>query len=313
MHNPVRILVADDFPDNVTIVKAMLESQGYEVVTAVDGEQALALARSTVPDLILLDIMMPKVDGLAVCRQLKADASLPFIPIVILTAKSEPADVASGLDAGGDEFLSKPVDEIALLARVRSMLRIKALHEELAERNRQLESISRQDGLTGLANRRCFDETLRRAFMRSARQRTWLTLILCDVDFFKLFNDRYGHVEGDECLRKIAATLVGGCRRPDDLAARYGGEEFALILPDTSLEAGVRIAEALCAEVVKLAIPHADSTAHTKVSMSVGIAACIAQAGTATQSLVECADRLLYKAKQQGRNRCVASVEAAMP
>jgi len=185
----------------------------------------------------------------------------------------------------------------------------KKVEAELLRSREELERLSRQDGLTGLANRRFFDELLRREFLRAVRERSPLALVIGDTDCFKNYNDRHGHVQGDECLRRIAAQFGAVCRRPADLAARYGGEEFALVLPDTSLEAAANIAEALRRAVEGLAIRHAASTAGDHVTVSLGIASLVPRHGDTPEQLVESADRALYEAKQQGRNRCVASVQ----
>ena len=183
----------------------------------------------------------------------------------------------------------------------------KKVEQALQRSREELERLSRQDGLTGVANRRFFDDILRREFLRSARERSPLALVIGDTDCFKSYNDRYGHVQGDECLRRIAAEFAAVCRRPADLAARYGGEEFALILPDTPPETAANIAESLRRTVEHLAIPHAASTVSDRVTVSLGIATFVPSSGDTPQLLVESADRALYEAKQQGRNRYVVS------
>jgi diguanylate cyclase (GGDEF)-like protein/PAS domain S-box-containing protein len=183
----------------------------------------------------------------------------------------------------------------------------KKVEAELQRSREELERLSRQDGLTGLANRRSFDDILRREFLRSVRERSPMAIVIGDADYFKSYNDRHGHVQGDDCLRRIAAEFAAVCRRPADLAARYGGEEFALVLPDTGPEAAASIAEALRRAVERLAIPHAASTVGPHVTVSLGIACLVPRHGDTPQLLVESADRALYEAKQQGRNRCVAS------
>jgi diguanylate cyclase (GGDEF)-like protein/PAS domain S-box-containing protein len=183
----------------------------------------------------------------------------------------------------------------------------KKTEEELQRSRDELERLSRQDGLTSLANRRSFDDILRREFLRAVRERSSLALVIGDADCFKSYNDHHGHVQGDDCLRRIAAEFGAVCRRPTDLAARYGGEEFALILPDTSLEAATNMAEALRCAVEQLALPHAASTAGPIVTVSLGVANFAPRHGDSPESLVESADRALYEAKQQGRNRCIAA------
>jgi len=181
----------------------------------------------------------------------------------------------------------------------------KNVEAQLQRSREELERLSRQDGLTGLGNRRFFDDILQREFLRSRRERSPLALVIGDTDCFKAYNDRHGHVQGDECLRRIAAEFAAVCRRPADLAARYGGEEFALVLPDTSLEAAANMAEALRRAIELLAIPHAASTVGDRVTVSLGVAALVPRHGDAPAGLIESADRALYDAKQRGRNRCV--------
>ena len=183
----------------------------------------------------------------------------------------------------------------------------KKVEAELQRSREELERLSRQDGLTGLANRRSFDDILRREFLRSVRERSAMAVVIGDADYFKSYNDRHGHVQGDDCLRRIAAEFAAVCRRPGDLAARYGGEEFALVLPDTGAEAAAHIAEALRRAVARLAIPHAASEVGPHVTVSLGIACLLPRHGDTPELLVESADRALYEAKQQGRNRCVAA------
>jgi diguanylate cyclase (GGDEF)-like protein/PAS domain S-box-containing protein len=183
----------------------------------------------------------------------------------------------------------------------------KKVETELQRSREELERLSRQDGLTGLANRRSFDDILRREFLRAVRERSPMAVVIGDTDWFKNYNDRHGHVQGDDCLRRIAAEFAAVCRRPADLAARYGGEEFALVLPDTGAEAAASIAEALRRAVERLAIPHAASTVGPHVTVSLGVACLVPRHGDTPELLVESADRALYEAKQQGRNRCVAA------
>jgi diguanylate cyclase (GGDEF)-like protein/PAS domain S-box-containing protein len=185
----------------------------------------------------------------------------------------------------------------------------KNVEAELQRSREELERLSRQDGLTGLANRRCFDDILRREFLRSVRERSPLTLVIGDADCFKAFNDHHGHLQGDECLKRIAAEFNAVCRRSADLAARYGGEEFALILPDTPGDAAARMAESLRGAIEDMAIPHVASAVADHVTVSLGIATLVPRHGDAPETLIESADRALYEAKQQGRNRCVAAPE----
>jgi len=183
--------------------------------------------------------------------------------------------------------------------------RLMDVTRELAASNRQLEMLSRQDGLTGLSNRRYFDSFLSTEVRRGARAREPLSLILIDVDYFKAYNDAYGHQGGDECLKRIAVAMLSSCQRPGDLAARYGGEEFVLVLPSTGAEGAIRVADILAANIAQLAMPHARSQVHSCVTVSQGVVSLLPDADTAPEMLIEYADQALYRAKQQGRNRAV--------
>ncbi|HYD68375.1 diguanylate cyclase [Azospirillum sp.] len=292
------VLIVDDEPGNIQLLAGLLRDE-CELCFATSGEEALEIARLVAPDLILLDVLMPSMDGFEVCRRLKADPSTHDIPVVFVTARGEVDDETRGLDAGGVDYIIKPVSLPVVRARVRVHLRLKR-HED------RLRASALMDGLTGIANRRRFDEVLNVEWRRAWRSREPLSAILADVDLFKRYNDRYGHLEGDACLRRVAGALDGLARRPGDLAARYGGEEFVCLLPSTNLEGATALAERMRTAVLDLRLPHAGSTVGPWVTVSVGVATAVPADGLEAADLLRQADEMLYRAKRSGRNRVEA-------
>jgi two-component system, cell cycle response regulator len=236
------ILVVDDNPDNLDIISTRLRYRGYEVAVAERGDEAIGMVHEVTPDLILLDIMMPDMDGYEVARRIRADAGIGYIPIIVVTARDSTEDKVTGLDAGADDYLTKPINFPELEARVRSMLRIKRLQDQLEEKNRELEQLSISDGLTGLYNHRHMHELLSEEYERSRRTEEPATVVMFDLDRFKEVNDRYGHQAGDRVLEELADILRDSAREIDKLG-RYGGEEFMAILPGTDPQAGITFAE----------------------------------------------------------------------
>lgn len=244
-----KILVVDDVPVNVQLLTTYLTSVGYEVVTARDGQEALDQVAATLPDLILLDVMMPKLNGFEVCERLKSDPTTRIIPVIMVTALNEIEDKIKATESGADDFVSKPFNKLELLTRVKSLLRIKQLHDELSAKVRELElarerlrQLAITDGLTGLYNHRYFKEHLEQELYRASRHQSRVSVVMVDIDHFKKFNDTYGHPAGDAILRAIARLLKENIRKID-LAARYGGEEFCLVLVETPKAAAIVVAE----------------------------------------------------------------------
>jgi diguanylate cyclase (GGDEF)-like protein len=269
----------------------------YRVLTAENGEDGFTLAVNCKPDLILLDVLMPDVDGFAVCRRLKRDSRTREIPVLFLTALGSEADEIRALEAGGIDFILKPICPPVLAARVRNQLELKH-HQD------RLRNLSLLDGLTGIANRRRFDQFLEMEWQRCSRNAQPLSLVMGDVDFFKAFNDGYGHGRGDECLRAVARVFAMALRRPADLAARYGGEEFVCVLPETDQEGARIVADQIMAQMEDLALPHAFSAVAGRVTVSVGVATAERPSlGRSWKTLAEEADLHLYEAKRRGRNR----------
>ncbi|MBF0476727.1 MAG: diguanylate cyclase [Deltaproteobacteria bacterium] len=290
------ILVVDDNPVNIHVLAQALQAE-YTVKIATDGLKAVELAHHPEkPDLILLDVMMPEMDGYEVCQRLKESKATKNIPIIFVTAKNEVGDEEHGFNLGAADYITKPFAIPIVRARVGNHIKLK-LKTDL------LESLASLDGLTGIYNRRRFDEALDKEWRRAARNQAPLSLIMADVDYFKLYNDLYGHGLGDECLQNMAALLTRTATRPGDLAARYGGEEFVILLPETSPSGASKLAERFRASVEALKRPHKDSSTSDYVTVSVGCATMIPLPGSDPAGLLQAADRLLYQAKHEGRNR----------
>jgi diguanylate cyclase (GGDEF)-like protein len=310
----MKVLIVDDSPTIRAALRNLVEKMGHSVIEAEDGSKGLKIYGQDGPDLVLIDVVMPVMDGYEAARQMRESRPDEWVPIIFLSSKEADQDLDRAIEAGGDDYLVKPVSFVVLNAKIRALQRIEAIRiklletsRELAAANRELESLSRQDGLTGIANRRYFDSYLVNEVKRASRERQPLSLILADVDHFKAYNDFYGHQAGDDCLRQVASALKSVGRRPADLAARYGGEEFAIVLPATAMEGAVDVAKSLIRAIEGMAIPHVRSGAGACVSLSQGIASMIPVQDTKPENVIELADQALYQAKQQGRNRYVVS------
>ncbi len=298
------VLAVDDVPANLDVLVEHLHQEDIELTVALSGEEGLELARNLRPDLILLDVMMPGMDGFEVCRRLKGEPELKDIPVLFLTAVDEEVEIERGFALGAVDYVHKPFSLPILKARMRNHLALKRKSDELAQ-------LACTDGLTGVANRRHFDLSIDAEWLRAVRHRQPLSLIVIDVDHFKRFNDRYGHGEGDRCLKQVALALGGCIRRPGDLLARYGGEEFVALLPDTGAEAAAAMAERMWRAVAVLAIEHAGNPPDGRVSISLGVATAMPQPGATAAALLASADERLYQAKAAGRNRIVGEGGAA--
>ncbi|TMG74577.1 MAG: diguanylate cyclase [Betaproteobacteria bacterium] len=308
----MKILIVDDSATIRAGLKGLVERMGHSATEAENGEEALQLYQRERPGLVLIDVMMPVMDGYDAARRMRDASPDEWVPIIFLSSKEDDQDLDRAIEAGGDDYLVKPVSFVVLNAKIRALHRIESMRSklldvsrDLASANRELEKLSRQDGLTGIANRRYFDSYLQTEVRRAARERQPLSLILADVDHFKAFNDQYGHQAGDDCLRQVASALGTAGRRPADLAARYGGEEFAMVLPGTGVDGAVDVARAVSRVIADLAITHARSAAGRNVTLSQGIASLTPEKETASEDLIQRADQALYQAKQQGRNRYV--------
>jgi diguanylate cyclase (GGDEF)-like protein len=296
-----RILVVDDAMENVRILHAALQDE-HEVLFALDGPRALEIARTQHPDLILLDALMPGMDGYALCKALRASPDTADIAIVFVTALSSPEDETRALGAGAADFISKPVNAAVVRARVRTQLTVKRQRDALR-------ALVLTDALTGVANRRAFDERLDAEWRRCGRNGLPVALVLVDVDHFKLYNDHYGHPAGDNTLIQLAGAMRRAAGRTQDLVARYGGEEFAILLPQLDARGAVGVANRLMTELERMAIPHAASPTAPHLTASMGIAGMMPGDHTTPADLVQVADARLYQAKADGRNRYRAGAE----
>jgi len=296
-----RLLIVDDAMENIQILNHVLGEE-HEVLFALNGEKALELAHQHRPDLILLDAVMPGMDGYEVCAAMRASPDVQDIPIIFVTALTTPEDETRALEAGAVDFITKPFNVAVVRARVRTHLTLKRQSDAMRE-------LTLTDALTGVANRRSFNDALDNEWRRCARAAAPLSVIMIDIDHFKLYNDAYGHQAGDICLRQVANAMMHCAGRTPDLLARYGGEEFVILLPQVGAQGAETVAQRILATVRELAIPHRMSSAGDTVTVSLGVATVVPPEGSSDPgALVRSADRALYQAKKDGRNRyCIAA------
>ena len=318
------IVIVDDTIVSLEVIKAFLIKAGYlDVITVKSARELYQLVdgysdRGIVEiDLILMDIIMPDVDGIEACRNVKKREWLADVPVIMVTATTEKDNLQLAFSAGAMDFIKKPLDRVELLARVRSALRLKhetarrkARETELLEVTRQLQAANERlqnlsflDGLTGIPNRRHFDLELLQESRRAKREKTPFSLIILDIDYFKAFNDTYGHLKGDDCLKTVASTLKKTLKRPGDFPARYGGEEFAVVLPNTDDVGAAIIAEELRASIERAGIAHINSLCADYVTVSLGVVTRFSEQAETPDNLILAADRALYRSKHEGRNR----------
>lgn len=304
-----KLLLVEDSESQGAHIRATLERQGYEVLWATSGIEGLKLARAERPDLIVLDVVMQDMDGLAVCRWLKMSSESRDIPIIMLTVRGELQERVEGLNIGADDYLPKPFADEELEARIFAALRVKSAEIELKKRNSELQSMLHHvealaitDPLTGLFNRRRFDDVLKREFAITKRYGTPLSCLMVDVDHFKRINDLYGHDAGDRVLCGVASRLTARLREVDT-AARFGGEEFSILLPQTPKQGALIVAERIAAVVRREHFEFDDGSA--SVTVSVGVAEGRDVTGNSPEGLVKAADSALYLAKSRGRDQVV--------
>jgi diguanylate cyclase (GGDEF)-like protein len=319
----MNILIVDDSEDQLLVLKSILNENGYKNIFLADSAnkafELLGLKdrkkRKDI-DLILMDIMMPEVDGLEACLKIKKKEKLKDIPIIMVTAKKEVNHLQSAFQAGAVDYITKPINVTELLARVRSALRLKMETDSRKERERELTEMAEQldaankkltqmsylDGLTAIPNRRYFEEFFKREWKNAIRENGFLSLIMFDIDCFKAYNDTYGHLNGDDCLKKIAKTLNNSLKRPRDFLCRYGGEEFIAVLPDTDKRGAFEVAQRFLREIKKLKINHKASPVSKNVTISIGVATIKPDKRKNASLFINEADKALYGAKHSGRN-----------
>jgi two-component system chemotaxis family response regulator WspR len=322
VRNPVVMLVDDQRMVAEAIRRMLAEEEDISFHYCEDPSQAIDVAEEIRPTVILQDLVMPDIDGLTLVRFYRANAGTEMVPVIVLSSREDPRDKSQAFSAGASDYLVKLPDKIELIARIRAHTKsylaqterdeafrqLRNLQKKLEESNAELQRLSSLDGLTGIANRRRFDEFLQDEWKRSLRQKNSISLILVDIDYFKPYNDNYGHQAGDECLRAVVDRLNRYFRRSTDLLARYGGEEFVVVLPDNDVKSAYKLAMELNSSINDLAMPHEYSSVADHVTISLGISCCEpALNGNTPASLIEAADQALYAAKEEGRNRAKVS------
>ncbi len=319
----MNILIVDDSEDQLLVLKSILNEKGYEnIILANSADKAFGFIglkgrkKNKDIDLILMDIMMPGVDGLEACLKIKKIEKLKDIPIIMVTAKKEADHLRSAFQAGAVDYITKPINVTELLARVHSALRLKMEIDSRKERERELTEMAEQldaankkltrmsylDGLTDVPNRRYFEEFFAKEWKNAIRENDFLSLIMFDIDCFKAYNDTYGHLIGDDCLKKIAHALSNALKRPRDFLCRYGGEEFIAVLPNTDGKGAFEVANRFLKKTKKLKINHKTSPVSKNVTISIGVATIKPDRKTKSNFLITEVDKALYEAKQSGRN-----------
>lgn len=316
----INILIVDDRAENLLVLESLLENMDCNIIKALSGNEALGLMLDYDFALVLLDVQMPDMDGFETAELMRSNLKTKYIPIIFVTAISkEQKCIFKGYEVGAVDYLFKPIEPIILQSKVRIFIELykqkKLLEEqtkllelkiqeltELQEANFKLENLTVTDGLTGITNRRGFNQYLEMSWKNSIRSGNPLSLIMADIDYFKAYNDNYGHVQGDECLKKIARTMSYSINRAMDLVGRYGGEEFAVVLPDTDANGAKAVAEKLRKDIEALALLHEHSLAAPYITLSLGIATIIPNQDISIKKFVDDADKALYRAKTSGRN-----------
>lgn len=308
----MRILLVDDSRTSRMVTGGHLSEGGHTVVEAANGREALVRLDEHEVDLILMDVEMPEMNGYDTAKAIRRQHSdEEWVPLIFLSGRVEDHDLAQGIDAGGDDYIHKPVSPVVLQSKIVAMERITAMRSrllsmqaQLADANQELRRLSSQDGLTGIANRRCFDQALEAEWRRARRSGMPLGLIMLDVDYFKRYNDTYGHQKGDDCLKAVAQAISDSVSRGGDLVARYGGEEFAILLPETPAPGGMQIAERVLSSIRVKALVHESSDVAAIVTASLGLSVGVPTQSSTPADLVKAADNALYRAKCRGRNTC---------
>ncbi|WP_017316048.1 response regulator [Mastigocladopsis repens] len=318
-NNPPLILVVDDEKTFRLVVQRAMEKEGYRVAEAYDGKHCLEICQQQPPDIVLLDAMMPAMDGFACCAKMRATLGDDCPPVLMITSLNDKESIQRAFEIGATDYITKPIDWEVLRQRIHRLLAYKGAQKELQHKiqrecqltvqmeasNRDLQRLASFDSLTKLANRRYFDEYLQREWKRLEKVQLPLSLILCEIDFFQTYNDSYGHQAGDECLCQVANTINKCKRRSTDIIARYGAEEFAIVLPKTDAEGAFEVAQTIRASVKALHILHAASKVSEFVTLSLGVASLIPCPKFSVSHLITIADSSLHQAKQEGRDSVV--------
>jgi diguanylate cyclase (GGDEF)-like protein len=299
----MKILLVEDSATLRHAMSQYINDAGHTPLIARSGEEALQLLEDTPVDMIIMDVEMPGLNGFETTRLIREWLGGHWIPIIFVTGLNEDENYREGIEAGGDDYLIKPVSSMIIKAKIRAMERIAEMRDQLNRLNAELETLSQLDSLTQIYNRRTFNEISEQQWLIAARQQLPISALMIDVDHFKLYNDHYGHPAGDSCLKKVTQAIKGCLNRPADLLGRFGGEEFVVLLPETDITGAFRVAETITKAVEAQALPHEVSTTSAVVTVSVGGACCLRTNGHNLEELIKTADRALYKAKRTGRNR----------
>ncbi|HEC17876.1 MAG TPA: diguanylate cyclase [Gammaproteobacteria bacterium] len=312
----VVLLVDDQLMVVEGIRRMLMDEEDIEFHFCTDPNQALKKVVDVRPTVILQDLIMPDIDGYALVDTYRQNEEVKNIPVIVLSSKDDPQDKSLAFERGANDYLVKLPDKIELIARIKAHSKsylaqvqrdeafdaLRELQAELEKSNVELQKLSSLDGLTGIANRRSFDDFINTECLRSAREDTPLSLLLVDIDFFKPYNDNYGHLAGDACLRQVATAMREVVHRPADMVARYGGEEFGIVLPNTDTEGAEKLAIKLMEKIRSLKIPHEFSSVTDHITLSIGITNGVACEGASPSDLILQADEALYEAKESGRN-----------
>lgn len=321
----ITILLVDDQPMIAEVIRRALTLEDFDFHYCKNPSEALKTAEELTPTIILQDLVMPEIDGLTMVKFYRTNPATAQVPIIVLSTKEEPEIKSKAFELGANDYLVKLPDKIELIARIRyhsqayinqkqrdeAFKALRKSQQRLAEANKILQRLSSQDGLTGIPNRRRFDQLLIKEWLRAIRHSSSISIIMLDIDFFKLFNDTYGHQGGDDCLKKVAEILEHSIHRETDMVARYGGEEFVAILPETGVQGALEVAMKMCSQVEAQHIPHKSSKIADHLTISVGVATAVPERGSQPETLVAAADQALYEAKNNGRNQvCSAGIHS---
>lgn len=308
----MNVLVADDTKSMRMLIAMTVQQAGHNVIEAENGAEAIAACKEHNIDLIVMDAEMPVLDGFDATKAIREYMDDDWIPLIFLSVHSEDDYIQRALDCGADVYLRKPINSVELQGQIKALSRIAAMREKLSELNQELQTVNRVlesqakvDGLTQIANRRTFDERIKIELARGYRNKVPLTLMLCDIDCFKQYNDTYGHLAGDTCLKKVAKTIESKFNRATDLVARYGGEEFVILLPESEEDISYKMGNDMLDLIRDLRIPHKASRAAKYITISAGLVTLRGEDNVTPAQAIEAADGALYKAKETGRDQVI--------